>query len=124
MNMLTGGSSHIYAVAISPDGQWLASAARARGGFGTSWNHTFGHRFNGRKNGVTVRLWRARDGAFQQALAGHADDVSSVDFSPDGKWLASSSEDGAVTRLGRYHLSIFQQIGVLERQSVWARRVD
>jgi WD40 repeat protein len=96
MSTLRGGSDHVYAVAISPDGQWLASGGRARGGFGTLWNHTFGHHSHG-GNGITVRLWRARDGALQQALAENADDVRSVDFSPDGKWLASSSEDGAVS---------------------------
>jgi WD40 repeat protein len=96
MNTLTGGSSHVYAVAISPDGQWLASGGRGRGGIGTLWKHVFQHISHGTKP-ITVRLWRVRDGALQQGLAGHADDVCSVDFSPDGKWLASSGEDGAVT---------------------------
>jgi WD40 repeat protein len=26
-------------------------------------------------------------------MAGHSDDVGSVAFSPDGKWLATSSDD-------------------------------
>jgi WD40 repeat protein len=40
-----------------------------------------------------VRLWRVRDGALQQVLSDHLDDAGSVAFSPDGKWIASSSED-------------------------------
>ena len=80
-------------MAWSPDGQWLASGGREKGALGTLWKQIAGH---GGKNGITVRLWRVRDGALQQALAGHVDDVWSVAFSPDGKWLASSSEDRTV----------------------------
>ncbi len=95
MNTLTGGSNHVYTVAFSPDGQWLATGGRARGGFGTLRHQIFGNRLGG-GNGITVKLWRVGDGALQQDLAEHADDVRSVDFSPDGTWLASSSEDGVV----------------------------
>jgi WD40 repeat protein len=45
---------------------------------------------------VTVRLWRVSDGSLQQTLAPHTDDVMSVAFSRDGKWLASSSEDNTI----------------------------
>jgi WD40 repeat protein len=91
------GSEHVYTVAFSPDGNWLASGGRELGALGTIWKQVFDHHLIG-GNGVTVRLWRVRDGAIQQRLAGHADDVRSVAFSPDGKWLATSSEDG-VTNL-------------------------
>jgi WD40 repeat protein len=91
------GSEHVYTVAFSPDGNWLASGGRELSAAGTLWKQVFGHHLIG-GNGVTVRLWRVRDGKIQQRLAGHADDVRSVAFSADGKWLATSSEDG-VTNL-------------------------
>ncbi len=89
------GSDHVYTVAFSPDGTWLASGGRERGAIGTFWKKITGGRFAG-DPGTTVRLWRVRDGALQQELAGHTDDVFSVAFSSDGKWLATASEDGSV----------------------------
>jgi WD40 repeat protein len=91
---LTGGSEHIYSVAFSPDSQWLVSGGRERGALGTLWKQLTGNR--GKEHEPTVRLWRVRDGALQQALAGHRDDVRFVAVSGDGQWLASSSEDRTV----------------------------
>lgn len=44
----------------------------------------------------TVRLWLAADGQKQQELAGHAHDVYSVAFHPDGKSLVSGDLKGVV----------------------------
>src|SRR5262249_41792516 len=41
-----------------------------------------------------VKLWRASDGQLVRTLRGHATDVESVAFSPDGGTLASSAHDG------------------------------
>jgi len=41
----------------------------------------------------SMRLWRVSDGALLQKLAEHSNDVLKVQFSPDGRWLASASED-------------------------------
>jgi WD40 repeat protein len=90
------GSDHVYSVAFSRDGKWLASGGRARGNLATLWQQFFGNRLLG-GNGKTVRLWRVSDGALQQELSAHSDDVSSVALSPDGKWLASSGEDHRVS---------------------------
>ncbi len=43
-----------------------------------------------------VRLWNSTTGAPIFNLKGHSASVTSVDFSPDGTMLASSSEDGLV----------------------------
>jgi WD40 repeat protein len=96
VDTLTGGTDHVYAVAFSPDQRWLASGGRERGALGTLWKQTFGHRLLG-GNGTTVRLWRVSDCSVQSVLNAHADDVRSVAFSPDSRWLAEGSEDTTAT---------------------------
>jgi WD40 repeat protein len=85
--------NHVYSVAFSADGQWLASGGRERGALGTLWKQIAGPSST---PDPTVRLWRVRDGALLQELAGHSDEVMHVALSRDGKWLASSSDDRTV----------------------------
>ncbi len=94
VDTLNGGTDHVYTVAFSPDGQWLASGGRGQSALGTLWKQIVGPRFSAK--GSTVRLWRVSDGALQQVLSEHSDDVWSVAFSSDGRWLASGSEDKMV----------------------------
>jgi WD40 repeat protein len=105
MKTLTGGTDHVYAVAWSPDGRWLASGGREKGNLGTLLKQLVGSRWSGGK-GKSIRLWRVRDGALEQALAEHADDVTSLAWSPDGRWLASGSEDRTVKF---WRLEIYRQ---------------
>ena len=42
----------------------------------------------------TIRLWNANTGQLITTLTGHADDVNSVSFSPDGSTVVSGSHDG------------------------------
>ena len=88
---LTDDLDHVYCLAFSPDSRWLVSGGRGQGNVATLWKQIAGYRMSSK--GKTIRLWRVSDGALQQTLAGHDDDVRSVALSPDGKWLASGSED-------------------------------
>jgi serine/threonine protein kinase len=63
-----------YSVAISPDGQILASDG----------------------DNATVKLWDLRTGKLLNTLTGHSKWVWSVAISPDGQTLASGSEDKTI----------------------------
>ncbi|MFL6855522.1 MAG: WD40 repeat domain-containing protein [Sphingomicrobium sp.] len=80
--------NHIYSMDLSKDGRWLATGGRARGAVGTFWHQLTGAGGNARP----AKLWRISDMAMVAALP-HEDDVVSVTFSPDGRWLVTSSED-------------------------------
>jgi WD40 repeat protein len=64
----------MHAVAIAPDGTWLAIAGSDR----------------------TVRIWDAATGTPRTALTGHTDRVNAVAIAPDGGWLATAGEDRTV----------------------------
>ena len=53
-------------VAISPDGQWLATGSHGKNGF---------------------QVWRLRDGSAEQVAHPVTEGMGGVRFSPDGKWL-------------------------------------
>ncbi len=61
-----------YSLAISPDGTSLATG----------------------DNDLTIRLIEVKTGAIKQEFKGHTGAITSVDFSPDGRMLASSGRDG------------------------------
>jgi WD40 repeat protein len=74
VRVLTGHSTEVGAVAVAPDGSWLAT---------------------GDGDG-TVRVWDVATGQQRAALTGHTRGVSAVAVAPDGSWLATGSHDKTV----------------------------
>ncbi|EFH84904.1 WD40 repeat domain-containing protein [Ktedonobacter racemifer] len=64
-----GHADGVFAVAWSPDSQYIASA---------SWD-------------LTVQIWTVANASHVLTYSGHADRVIAVTWSPDGKHIASGS---------------------------------
>ncbi len=73
VRVMEGHTNGVDAVAFSPDGRWLASAA-----------------------GRSIQLWDSVTGQPVAVWDGDADWVEAVEFSPDGRLLASSGSGGTV----------------------------
>src|SRR6185437_14731065 len=74
LRTIIGHSDSLYACALSPDGQWIAS-----GGYDQQ-----------------IKLWDAATGQELRTLIGHNGAIFGLAFSPHGKLLASASADRTV----------------------------
>ncbi|MDI3384920.1 NB-ARC domain-containing protein [Streptomyces sp. B-S-A8] len=87
---LTGHTASVRAVAIAPDGTWLATVADD------------GDLFRAGE----VRIWDRATGACTKTLTGHTRGVNAVAIAPDGTWLATV---GDVSLFGRGGVRIWDR---------------
>jgi hypothetical protein len=83
--VLNGHNSAVSAVAISPNGRFVASSG------GYAYANT-----EDPLNEDAILVWDIDDITQLFALRGHTGDVTAVAFSPDGQTIASASLDGSV----------------------------
>lgn len=85
---------HIQAAVFSPGGKRLLTAGRDKPAIGEFLQEIFGDsKYN---KGISMRLWDVETGTLLQTMDEHANDVNDVDWSNDGTWIASASEDKTV----------------------------
>ncbi len=73
------GGDQFDAMALSPDNSLLAVAV-----------------FDQLRFQTTIEIYRMQDQGLLASLTGHTMPVSQLEFSPDGRWLISASEDGTI----------------------------
>ena len=98
---LSKGKGAVFAIAISPDGQLLAS------GSGGEWSL-----LGGKEN--AVRIWNLESEELLYNLTRHSEASTAVAFSPCGQVLASGSQDQTIKL---WDISNGQQLRTLEQHS-------
>ncbi|NEU74417.1 protein kinase [Hassallia byssoidea VB512170] len=102
VHTLKGHTSMVQAIAISPDGQLIASGS----------------------NDNNIKLWQLTTGKllrnFNRWFSGHSSMVDSLAFSPDGKLLASGSWDDTIKL---WQVNTGKQISTFTGHSNWVNSV-
>lgn len=116
LRTLSGHSGGVRCLAVSPDGEYIASGSSDK--TVKIWRWQTGEEvfsFNSHQSGVlalafsfdgeiiasgsgdkTIKLWNVSSGTELRTLTGHDDIVSAIALSPDGKTLASGSRDTTI----------------------------
>ncbi len=111
---LSGHLDSVWVVALSPDGQTLASGSQDQtiklwhlatgrlstfaGHSGAVWSIAFspdGQTLASASSDNTIKLWNLNSGRLR-TLTGHSGAIWSIAFSPDGQTLASGSSDNTI----------------------------
>ena len=67
-----------------------------------------------------MRIWNADTGIEHARFTGHTDDVHLITFSPDGRTLASASEDSTIRF---WNLINGNEIGIINGHTCWIESV-
>ncbi len=93
----TGHTDSVFSAAWSPDGKYIASASDDK--TVQVWEALSARRvqsYTGHAADTTVQVWEALTARRVQTYRGHSDWVHSAAWSPDGKYIASASDDKTV----------------------------
>jgi WD40 repeat protein len=94
LRKLTGDLYHVYGLAFQPGGSMLLSGHLDKPEITEALQNFLGDSHYNK--GVTARLWNINTGELLQTFSAHGNDVNDVDWSHDGNYFVTCSEDKSV----------------------------